>query len=222
MADPASLDALPLFAALPAETRRALATRGVERQYRTGAVLFRAESEATALYVVLSGSIRVVRSHRGRQLVIHGEGPGGTLGEIPFFAGGTLPATAIAAEPCRCLIVNRETLQAVIRQDSALAWLFLRRLSLRVRDLVERLQRTSSSGVQARLASFILARAEAAGPGPFTLGLTQAELAEEIGTVREVVVRGLGQLRNSGIIVSAGRGHYAIQDPAALRTLANC
>lgn len=219
MADPACLDHLPLFAALPAETRRLLAARGVERRYRTGAVLFREETEPDGLYVVLSGRIRVVRSRRGRQQVIHNEEPGGTLSEIPFFAGGPLPATAIAAEPSRCLILNRDILRAVMQRDPTLAWLFLHRLSSRVRDLVERLH-GASSGIPTRLAGFIIARAQASAPGPFTLGMTQAELAEEIGTVREVVVRGLGRLRRSGVLASAGRGRYVIQDVAALRVLA--
>jgi CRP-like cAMP-binding protein len=192
----------------------------VERTFPAGSTLFRAGTEPTGIYVVLSGRVRVVRSRQGRQHVVHTEGPGGTLGEVPFFEGGVLPATAMATEPSRCLVLNGETLRAVMREDPEVAWLFLRRLSARVRVLVERLDRVATQSIHGRLAAFLVTRAETAPAGPFTLGLTQAELAEELGTVREVVVRALARLRDAELIDFAGRGRYVITDRAALVELA--
>ena len=216
----AALDALPLFAGLAASTRRRLTDAATERAYAAGATLFRAGTRPAGIYVVLSGRIRVTRNRDGRQYVVHTEGPGGTLAELPFFEDGVLPATAVAVEPVRCLILARDALRAIIREDPAVAWLFLRRLASRVRELVERLDRASTQSVSSRLAAFLLTRAEPAGAKPFMLGMTQAELAEELGTVREVVVRGLARLRDAGIIRSAGRGRFMSADLRALRKLA--
>ncbi|MEX2177222.1 MAG: hypothetical protein WD801_00835 [Gemmatimonadaceae bacterium] len=47
----------------------------------------------------------------------------------------------------------RATLREIMRDDPAVAWLFLRRLSARVRELVERLDRASTQGISARLAA---------------------------------------------------------------------
>jgi CRP/FNR family transcriptional regulator len=218
--NPVKLDTLPLLATVSADIRRRLAARAVERTFPAGAILFRAGTEPIGIYFVLSGRVRIVRSREGRQYVVHTEGPGGTLAELPFFEGGTLPATAVAAEPSRCLILPSDALRVAMGEDPALAWFFLRRLSARVRELVERLDRASTQAIPARLAAFLVARAESAPPGPFSLGLTQAALAEELATVREVVVRGLARLRRAGVIASAGRGRYVIRDPAGLRALA--
>jgi CRP/FNR family transcriptional regulator len=216
----ADLDALPLFAGLSAATRRRLTAIGAKHSFAAGAVLFRAGTEAAGIYVVLSGRIRVMRSRQGRQHVVHTEGPGGTLAEVPFFEGGLLPATAIATRASCCLVLDREGLRAIMRDDPAVAWIFLRRLSARVRHLVERLDRASSQTVPSRLAAFIVARAASARSDTFTLGLTQADLAEELGTVREVTVRALARLRDAGLIESVGRGRYAVKDRAALEELA--
>jgi CRP/FNR family transcriptional regulator len=216
--DFAVLDGLPLFAGLSNATRRSLARAAVERSYAAGATLFRAGTVAAGLYIVLSGRVRVIRSRDGRQYVVHTEGPGGTLGEVPFFEQGSFLATAVASEPTRCLMINREALRAIMRNDSAVAWLFLRRLSARIRELVERLDRASTQGIPARLAAFLLTRSDRAQP--FTLGMTQAALAEELGTVREVIVRALAQLRALGVIAPAGRGRYVVRDLAALTKLA--
>ena len=214
------LEDVPLFESLSAETRRRLTASGVERRFPAGAVLFRAGTAPAGIYVVLSGRVRVIRSRDGRQYVVHSEGRGGTLAEVPFFAGGPLPATAVATEPTRCLILDGDALRAAMRDDPDVAWLFLRRLSVRVREVVERLDRASTQSVPARLAAFLLTRAESAGSGAFGLGLTQAALAEELGTVREVVVRALAQLREAGVIGSAGRGRYAVMNRPALEELA--
>ena len=155
-----------------------------------------------------------------RQHLIHDEGPGGALGEVPVFAGGPYPATAIAAEETRCLLLSTAALREAVRVDPAVAFLFLRRLSDRVRHLVDRIDRFAGQGVNGRLARFLLERERTAGEGSFPLGATQLEVAEELGTVREVVVRALRELRTDGIIAGAGRGRYRIVDRPRLRVLA--
>jgi GTP-sensing pleiotropic transcriptional regulator CodY len=50
--------------------------------------------------------------------------------------------------------------------------------------------------------------------------MTQTALAEELGTVREVVVRALRGLRQVGAIESAGDGKYQVASLAILKRLA--
>jgi CRP-like cAMP-binding protein len=68
-----------------------------------------------------------------------------------------------------------------------------------------------------RASAYLLDRVEP--PRQLVIAITQASLAEERGTVREVVVRALRQLRERRIIESAGRGKIAVIDPAALRAM---
>ena len=191
----------------------------LDRSYATGAALFRAGSIPPGVFVVVTGRVRVTRARDGRQYVVHSEGPGGTLAELPFFEQGPVPATAVALEPTRCLILTRAALREIMRDDPGVAWLFLQRLSGRVRSLLEKLDQASTQSVRARLAGYLLARATAERAGDFSLGMTQAQLAEELGTVREVLVRSLAQLRKAGAISSAARGRYRVANLAALREL---
>jgi CRP/FNR family cyclic AMP-dependent transcriptional regulator len=50
--------------------------------------------------------------------------------------------------------------------------------------------------------------------------MTQQQLAEEVGTVREVIVRELHALRSRGIIRALGSGRYEVVDAEALRARA--
>jgi CRP-like cAMP-binding protein len=208
-----------------------LLQHSIEKQFSSGELLWSAGDRSQGITLVLEGNVRIVRGSGGRQLVIHSGAPGATLGEVPFFTGGCYPATAIATEPTRCLFLTHAAVTRAMEADPGLAFFFLKRLSNRVQSLVERVDQNTVSSVQTRLARFILQRYGTArtaaqsrlkkGQHPiFSLGMTQAALAEELGTVREVVVRALRELRQLGAIESAGKGRYRVTDLAIMERLA--
>jgi CRP/FNR family transcriptional regulator len=205
---------------LPPATRRLLLSRASERQFKVDEVIYLAGSEATSLYLVIDGRVRLLRGQAGRAVYIHDELPGGALGEVPLFEGTTYPATAIAAEPTRCLVLDRAVILDAIRQQPDLALAVLARLAGRIRLLVDRLDAAANRSTTARLADFLLVRAETARGRSFTLGNSQQQAAEEIGTVREVVVRGLKAMREQGAIESRGGGRYVVKDMELLRRVA--
>jgi CRP/FNR family transcriptional regulator, dissimilatory nitrate respiration regulator len=195
----------------------------VERSFAPGAVLWRAGSEPRGLFLVLEGEVRVVRpAGPGRQLVIHREAAGGTLGEVPLFGGGRYPATAVASRRTVCLVLSRQAIAAAVREDPELAFRLLAGLGARIRTLIGRLDALAAQSVAGRLAAYLLARHGQAGEeaGGFALGCTQQELAEELGTVREVVVRALRTLREEGIIAAERRNRFRVLDSERLRALA--
>jgi CRP/FNR family transcriptional regulator len=211
--------------------RNTLLEHSMEKQFSTGEVLWSAGDRSEGITLVLEGRIRIVRGSGGRQLVIHSGDPGSTLGEVPFFTGGRYPATAIAAEPTRCLFLPEAAVRRAIAADPTLAFYFLERLSHRIESLVERVDRITVSSVQTRLAHFILERYKAtvasarsrpnSGKTPaFSLGMTQSALGEELGTVREVVVRALRGLRQLGAIERVGEGKYRVLNLAILERCA--
>jgi CRP-like cAMP-binding protein len=167
--------------------------------------------------VVLEGRVRAVRERDGRQRVVHVEGPGGTLGEVPLFSGGRYPATVVAVEASVCIVFTREALEAAIAADTTLAFALLERMAERVRTVVDRFDQATGSTVSARVAALLLERNVSSAGGPFTLGPSQAAVAEDLGTVREVLVRTLRQFREAGLIRALGGGRYAVVDEERLR-----
>jgi CRP/FNR family transcriptional regulator len=210
----------PFIDQLSPPARSALAARAMVRRFDAGQVLWTAGSPIDRMFVVIEGEVRVIRESGGRQHVLHTEGPGGTLGEVPFYSGGSAPATAIAVVATQCLVLSREAIEAAIVADPAMAWVLLGRLAARVRGLVERVDRLALQSATTRLVGLLLARvprATIAREAVVNLGMSQAALAAELGTVREVVVRALRSLRERGLIATAGRGRIQILDVAALR-----
>ena len=198
----------------------ALGKRAVEVRFVPDEVIFLAGAKSRGWFVVVDGLVRVVRASGSRQHVIHTEGPGGTLGEVPLFTNGTHPATGIAAEPTRCALFDRASLESAIAECPDIALLITRRLAFRVQNLVARLDGRSAKSARVRLIEFLLERARASDRESFSVGMTQQDLAEELGTVREIVSREFRRLSREKLITSMGGGRYRVIDLEALRKAA--
>jgi CRP/FNR family transcriptional regulator len=207
------------FDALPHATCTRVAAAAIERRYARGAALYRAGQAANGLYFVLLGRIRVSRETASRFELLHVEEPGGVLGEIPVFGGGEFPATAVAASAARCAYLPLDAVERLLREDSAFARFALRRLAVRARGLLRRIDELTATTITARVAEFVLGRADGSD-GDFTLGMSQAELASELGTAREVIVRSLGALVEAGAVVRTGRSRFAVKRLTTLRAIA--
>ena len=219
MIDPDTLLRIPLFRDLNDGARRELAARSTLRAFAADEVLWHTGAEPRGFFVVLEGVVRVVRSVNGRQHVVHVERPGGTLGDVALFEGKPYPATAIAQGRTVCLAITRDGLESAIRQDPELAFALLGRLAARVRHVIGRLD-DAGRPVQARLAAYLLERQARTGAEVFTLGASQAVVAEDLGTVREVLGRNLRELRDRGLIRLEARGVIGIVDARGLREVA--
>src|SRR5688572_11209401 len=161
MVDVEVLASLPLFDDAASSVLAALAAAGVELRFPANKVLFLTGSEARGWYVIVEGTVRVVRGAGARQHVVHTETRGGTLGEVPLFTQRRHPATAIAVEDTRCVLFERAALEAAIATAPAIAFLLARRLALRTEQLVDRLHERSATSVQARLIEYLLTRTPA-------------------------------------------------------------
>ncbi len=182
--------------------------------------LFAAGEPVPGLHLVISGAVRIMRDAPGRRVVVHHEGPGGLLGEVAFFSDGCYPATAVAGETTTVVFIPTAAIHRGLASDPALAPLLLRRLAERTRHVIERLDRIANLTVMRRLALHLCERG-AHSPAPvITLGMTQLRLAEELGTVKEVITRELRALVRLELIAPAGGGRYRLLDADGLRRVA--
>jgi CRP/FNR family transcriptional regulator len=212
--------AFPALAGLSERVRRRIVDAVAIERYPRRGVLFRAGDRPAALHFVLSGRVRVARSVADGSSVLHFEGAGGVLGEIPVFGGGPYPATATATESVRCAVLSSHVVERLLREEPEFARFALRRLAERARVVLDRLDELSSYTVTARLARHLMLLAEAAPSREITLGMSQAALADRLGTVREVLVRSLRALCDACAIRRVGRSRFVVADAGRLRAMA--
>lgn len=210
----------PALAGLSARVVRRLAAAAVIKRFQRRAVLFRAGDAPAALHFVLSGRVRVARRIESGSSVLHFEDAGGVLGEIPVFGGGAYPATATATETVHCAVLSGETVERLLAEEPEFARFALHRIARRARIVLERLDELSDYSVKARVAGYMLARAETTARRAIEVGMSQAALADRLGTVREVVVRSLRALCDDGALRRDGRSRFVVTDEQRLRELA--
>ena len=159
------------------------------------------------------------RSRGGRELVLHAEGPGATLGEVPLLDGGGYVATAVAAEPARLLYLPRDAMLETCRNHPEVALGIIRVLARRVRTFASLVEDLSLKNLTTRIAGFLLAESDAPKARTFELRATRDDIATQLGTVRELVSRSLTRLRAAGIVDVAGR-RVTIRDVRRLTDIA--
>ena len=216
---------IPLFAELDEKAILRLSERCVFRNVLAGHVLFVAGDECRGLYIIETGRVRIYRTNpEGREQVLHVEGPGRPVAELPLFDGGPYPASAVALEETRLLFLPRGDFESLYRTNPDIAQAVIRALGRRLRHLVHVTETLAFRDVAARLALLLVGYAERTGRATpegieITLDRTQEELAIEIGAARESVSRAMKQLRRKGLVRRIDRDHLLVPDISRLRAL---
>lgn len=219
------LSQIPLFARFSDDARARLAARCLTRTFGPGNLLFSAGEPCRGLYIVESGRVRIFRtSPAGREQVLHTEGPGRPVAELPLLDGGPYPASAMTEVESRLVFVPRPEFEALYRANPDVAEAVIRELGKRLRRLVHVTETLAFRDVAARLASFLAEYAEQHGKVTasgveIVLDRTREELSRELGTARESVSRALKQLTEKGMIQPLAPRRMRIPDVARLRTL---
>ncbi|MDQ0395913.1 mechanosensitive ion channel family protein [Labrys monachus] len=112
---------IPLFAALAAEKRDALARTMVRRMFEpTKTVLSQGEAGA-GLFIVASGVVEGSRMMAGHSHVVGRFGPGDSFGEISLLTDGPNPGTLVAVTRCILFELRRNELQPLLAAEPRLA-----------------------------------------------------------------------------------------------------
>ncbi len=209
------LRTIPLLHTLPAEARTALARLFQDRRYRPGHYLMHQDDVPDGLFILCEGRVRLARVRPdGREQVVRMVGAGELFNAEPLFDGGKNPFSARAMSPAHALLLPTRDLLALIGAHPPLALLLLRELNARQRELMLLLEDLRFRSVRARLARLLLHEAR---DGAATM--TQQELAERAGTVREIVGRTLRDMQEAGL-VRLLRGQVTVLDPVRLEQAA--
>jgi len=181
---------------------------------------------APFLELVISGVVRVfVTAPDGRTMTIRYCRPGAFIGAVSLFASPyAMPAPTQALVDAEMLRMSPTRARRAAERDLRVARALLGELSERVLSFVSEISGSAFATVRQRMARHLLDLASERLPEPaseqrsgseLVVRVSQRELADAVGTAREVVVRVLRELRQEGIVWT-GRDQIVIADPAQL------
>jgi CRP-like cAMP-binding protein len=217
-----------IFGALAHCELEALAQISVEKKTLQEEVLYRMGDRAEGVYLILAGAIRAERSSPdGRKQTIHVEREGATIADVPTLDGGPVPSNLIALKGSHLLFLPRREFLQLCQERPAICFSLLLVLSKRLRHCVDLISVLSFRPTGQRLAQWLLQHSLPVHDSTFNsqqaqveLRLTNQEIADQIGTVREVISRSLALLKKNGLVSGNGR-ILQIPDVIALEDYAN-
>ena len=218
----AALQRTVLFGCLPKDALADIVQRTTELHLQRGEMLFLSGEQAKGLFIVVAGKVRVFQhSAAGREQVLHVDFDGAVIAEVPVFDNGPYPASAACDTDVDVLFIEKSDMREFCAKYPSLALNALQLMAQRVRRHAQLVEALSFHEVGQRLALFLLAEAQRANAasGPhitFSLALSNHQIANRIGSVRDVVARAFARLKHDGLITAKGR-ILIIPDVRALR-----
>ena len=203
---------------------RAVLLRGSRTLEIHAAGTFRPAGEpGPHLEMVVSGLVRVfLESPDGRRLTVRYCRAGGLLGAASLFRPGFLmPGSLQALTDSVVLSFDPRCAREVASADATVAEALLTELSERTLSFVAQISGTAFTTVGQRVARHLLDLASEAQRGDeLRADVSQQDLADAAGSVREVVVRVLRDFRAAGLIETR-RGTILLRAPEALLDVAS-
>jgi CRP-like cAMP-binding protein len=212
----------PVFASLSPEDLNFLVKLAVPKKLQPGQVLASQGDVWPYLFFVTEGELDALKCSRdGRTLLITTFRRGELFWGLAFFqANAPLLATLEATCPSQVVIWPRQQIETFFIEHGQMSWelclLMIQRMQ-RASAIVEDLAFQSVSG---RLAHLLLSHFDAAGEQAIERSLTLDEMANRIGTTREMVCRVLYRFADKKLI-NVTRTEFVLTDRDGLARLAD-
>ena len=215
--DPQKLANLyPALASLPAGQLAALLPPGAIMQLPAGTQVFAEHQPCQGFPLVLEGSIKVIKlAANGRELMLYRVMPGGSciISSSCLLGHSDYNARGIAETPLTLLALPVSTFTTLMVEHAPFRYFVFHLFADRIGELMQLVEEVAFARLDQRLAKLILARNETA------LNVTHQQLADELGSVREIVSRLLKGFAAQGL-VTLGREQLTVTNRDGLQKLA--
>ena len=204
----------PMLAELPPVARDSVLARVQWLKVPAGTVLFDDHQACDGFPFVVSGAIRVIKaSPNGRELPLYRVTPGETcvisssclLGQVDYNARG------IAETDTELVMLPKPVFDDLLDESVFRAFVF-HLFAERIADLMQLVEEVAFHKLDQRLAAVLLGKGR-------VVHTTHQHLADELGSVREIVSRLLKGFAAQGLVRLA-REQIEIVDAAGLRRVA--
>lgn len=209
------LQQYPMLQSLTSLELDALLASAHAMTFPAGTILFDENQPCQGFPLLLSGSLRVIKSSaNGRELQLYRVMPGESciltssclLGDTPYQARG------IVEESLEMIMLPAGVFHVLLGKHDAFRRYVFRLFTERLTDMMQLVTAVAFQKLDQRLAALLIAKT-----GP--IHLTHQAIADELGSAREIVSRLLKGFAEQGW-VKLGREQITLTDIAALKKFA--
>jgi CRP/FNR family transcriptional regulator, cyclic AMP receptor protein len=201
-----SLRSVPFFAGLDDDALGRVAAGMRSRRFRRGEVIFHVGDPGDALFVIVSGEVKIsLPSEAGDEAILVRLRPGDVFGELALLDGAPRSATATALSAAETVVLPRDRFHELISNEPAVRDALLSALASELRRLTTHVEELHFLDITGRLAACLVRLADQGAALPdgsirLRTSLTQGDLASMVGSTRQSVNKLLGQFASDGYL----------------------
>jgi CRP-like cAMP-binding protein len=200
-----------VIAQLSEQDRQMLFAHKLEISYKKGESVFKEGTIPSGIFYIVEGKVKKFKlDQNGREQIIYVANAGELIGYHAVLAEDRFPDSATTLESSKILLIPKEDFLFVVQQSPDLSRRLLKSLSHEFGVLVNGLSSLARKSVRERLALQLIILREKYKDNHISgsdvdINISREDLANMVGTARENVIRILGEFKESGILVTAGR-----------------
>jgi len=202
LVNPQVLKTVHLFSSLSDEQLRMLQPCLQLRRYARNTLIMRAGEQTDALYIILSGRVKIlIPDEEGHGVILAFMGPNEFFGEMGLLDDQPRSASVETIEACEMLRFSKTGFITCLKDNFDLAMIIIRNLVKRLRDADRSIESLALIDVYGRVARLLLDQAqEIDGLWTVKQAPPKQEIARMIGASREMVSRVMKNLQQRGYI----------------------
>ncbi|MGI9287925.1 MAG: Crp/Fnr family transcriptional regulator [Pseudomonadales bacterium] len=190
-----------LFKDLPEEGQQTLAKHATTRTFKRNTIVMSAGDQTNSLYVVESGRVRIyLDDARGHEITLRTIGPGGSFGELAMLSEGPRAANVVTLEESRLSVISKNDFMQCLHSNPAVSFMIIRSLVERIREMTEDVSTLALLDVYGRVAKTLMRHSTECDGKRLTEPMTHQDIANLVGSSREMISRILKDLRTGGYV----------------------
>ncbi|MEW6507308.1 MAG: Crp/Fnr family transcriptional regulator [Bacteroidota bacterium] len=197
---------VPIFSDIPLDTIEKIEKIGTRKNYLKNDVILMEDEVGTALFVIVSGKVKVARtSTDGREVILTILSESDFFGEMAILDGQTRSATVVAIEDTELFLIQRNDFISLITEYPEVAISLLQELTKRLRSADAKIKALSLKDAEGKVATVLLQLADDTGKikhGKVEIEKLplQQDLANMAGTSRETISRTIHSFAKKGLV----------------------
>ncbi len=198
-----SLKKIPFLSKLPDEALNALSAKVKSIKFPKQAVIISEGDETSSLYIILSGKVRVFsRDEKSKEVTLLIQESGSYFGELALLGNVPRSANVETLENTVCGVISKDNFKCWLATHPDVAIEMLCDLSEKIRHLTEKVKHMALSNVYERTIQVLQDMAIKEGEILVINNKpTQQELANMVGSSREMINKIIKELTKGGYVV---------------------
>lgn len=197
-----SLKKIELFAGLSTETLAELGALMKDVNFKKNSNVITQGEKTRSLFIVTSGRLKVfANNEEGDQTIFTFLGMGDFFGELSLLDDAPRSASVVAVDESQGFSLSHTNFDSFLDEHPEVCRPLFKALTTRIRQMDDTICDLTSRDIYGRLVQILYKEAETQADGKLlTQRLTHQDLAEMIGSSREMISRIFTDLRKGGYI----------------------